>query len=157
MSETQAALQINFFLSLGPVTTITSSTSRNTLTHHNAHNNSKHIEELYDKRSNKAESNLLVVQETLKQHITIFAPVLELCPHLDIILAHMLVLRLGWQVKEVDFTTKMTEWSEDDCRKVGRSMATFMREFQQGETAVEAWRRHYQQMNTLLNEVEGEF
>ena len=103
------------------------------------------------------ESNLLVVQETLKQHITIFAPVLELCPHLDIILAHMLVLRLGWQVKEVDFTTKMTEWSEDDCRKVGRSMATFMREFQQGKTAVEAWRRHYQQMNTLLNEVEGEF
>ena len=103
------------------------------------------------------ESNLLVVQETLKQHITIFAPILERCPHLDIILAHMFVLRLGWQVKEVDFTTKMTEWNEDDCRKVGRSMATFMREFQQGETAIEAWRRHYQQINTLLNEVEGEF
>ena len=69
----------------------------------------------------------------------------------------MFVLRLGWQVKEVDFTTKMTEWSEDDCQKVGKSMATFMREFQQGKTAIEAWRRHYQQINTLLNEVQGEF
>ena len=100
-------------------------------------------------------SNHLAIQEVLNVHKEVLAPVLELCPKFPVILAHMLVLRLGWQVKDVDFTSGMTEWNDDDCRNVGSAFATFMRTFQQGNTAIDAWRRQYPQLNNLFDEVEG--
>ena len=84
-----------------------------------------------------------------------FAPILELCPKFDIILAHMLVLRLGVRVQDVDWTSDMKDWNEEDCRRVGRSMATIMRMVQTGLMAVDSWKRHYVQLNNLFDEVEG--
>ena len=105
-------------------------------------------------RSNNVQDNHCVVEEVFKKY-AILAPALELCPKFPVILAHMLVLRLGWQVKDVDFTSGMTQWNDDDCRNVGRAFATFMRTFQQGNTA-NAWTRQYPQLNNLFHEVEGE-
>ena len=105
-------------------------------------------------RSNDVQNNYCVVGEVFEKY-AILAPALELCPKFPVILAHMLVLRLGWQVRDVDFTSNLSEWDHDDCRNVGSSMATFMRTFQQGNTAIDAWRRQYPQLNNLFDEVEG--
>jgi len=60
-----------------------------------------------------------------------------MCPGLPIILAHMLVFRLGIRVQDVDWTSDMKDWVATDCRYVGRSMATLLRMVQKGEDAVE--------------------
>ena len=112
-------------------------------------------EAIYARRTNKVESNFVVIREVFKQHNKVLAPALDVCPNLDIIVAHMLVFRLGWAVKDVGFTSKMTEWDEQDCRRVGRSIMTFMRTLQQGVTATEAWKLHYPQLNLLFDECEG--
>ena len=110
----------------------------------------RNTEKIYQKRSNKVESNLFAVQLIFREYSELLSPALECCPNLDTILAHMLVLRLGWSVHDVDFTSKMSEWNYDDCRKVGRSMATIFRVVQQGNTAIESWRLHYPQLNSLF-------
>ena len=67
----------------------------------------------------------------------------------------MLVFRIGLSVKDVSFMSKMIDWDEDDCRRVGRSISTFMRTFQQGQTAIDAWTLNYPQLTILFNEAEG--
>jgi len=84
-----------------------------------------------------------------------FAPILELCPKFDIILAHMLVFRLGVKVEDVDWTSDMKKWSQLDCRRVGRSMATIMRMVQTGSMAVDAWKKQYVQLHHLFDVVVG--
>ena len=102
------------------------------------------------------QANLFFIKVALKKKENdFFAPVLELFPNFDVLLAHVLVLRLGMQAKDVEFTKKMSEFDEQDCRRVGMSMATFMREFEQGETAVAAWKLHYTQLNILFDEDGG--
>jgi len=44
---------------------------------------------------------------------------------------------------------------KQDCRRVGRSMATFMRSVPTGAMAVDAWARHYPQTIILFDEVPG--
>jgi len=39
--------------------------------------------------------------------------------------------------------------------RVGCSVAAFLRNFQTGEAALEAWKLHYVQLTPLLNEIEG--
>ena len=118
---------------------------------HNNATTQNNTEEIYARRSNIVERNFLAIQEVFKKHDTVVKPALDICPNLPLILAHMLVLHLGWQVKDIDFTSSMSEWNDDDCRYVGRSMATFMRTFQQGNTALDAWRRQYPQLNNLFD------
>jgi len=67
----------------------------------------------------------------------------------------MLVFRLGVKVEDVDWTSDMKKWNEEDCRRVGRSMATIMRMVQTGLMAVDSWKRQYVQLNNLFDEVEG--
>jgi len=101
------------------------------------------------------ETNLIHIKEVMSKYPDQFAPILELCPKFDIILAHMLVLRLGVQVKDVDWTSDMKDWNEEDCRRVGRSMATIMRMVQTGLMAVDSWKRQYVQLHHLFDEVVG--
>ena len=65
-----------------------------------------------------------------------FAPLLEMCPHLDVILAHMKIKCFGLLVQDVDWTSDMTDWSEEDCKRVGRSIVTLLHMVQTGEGAV---------------------
>ena len=112
-------------------------------------------EELYAKRSNDVQKNHIEVQEVFKKHDAVLAPLLVLCPSLGIIIAHMLVLRFGFTVKDIDFTSKMTEWGDEDCRRVGASISTIMRFVQTGQTAIDAWRLQYPQLNDLFTKNEG--
>ena len=112
-------------------------------------------EEIYKPRTNKVETNLFIIREVMSRYPDDLAPLLKLCPKFDIILAHMLVFRLGVRVQEVDWTSDMKDWNEEDCRRVGRSMATVMRMVQTGLAAAEAWKKRYVQLGVLFDEVEG--
>ena len=111
-------------------------------------------EEIYSQRSNNKNQNLKRISSVMGKHEEQFAPLLELCPGLKMILAHMLVLRLGIRVQEVSWTSEMTIWMETDLKRVGRPMATILRYVQTGTASVDAWRNNYPQLD-LLFEVQG--
>jgi len=50
----------------------------------------------------------------------------------------------------------MCDWTTEDYRKVGNSLATFVRKRKTGVSAIKAWRDHYKQLDILFSEVEGE-
>jgi len=58
-------------------------------------------------------------------------------------------------VQKVDWTTDMADWGDEDCKRVGSSLATFIRKRKTGEAAIDAWRLHYPQLNILFNDIEG--
>ena len=101
------------------------------------------------------ETNLIHIKKVMSKYPDEFAPILELCPNFEIILAHMLVFRLGWRVEDVDWTSDMKDWNEKDCRRVGRAMSTVMRMVQTGLMALDAWKKHYVQLNIFFDKVEG--
>jgi len=101
------------------------------------------------------ETNLIHIKEVMSKYPDEFAPILELCPKFDVVLAHMLVFRLGMKVEDVDWTSDMKDWNEEDSRRVGRAMATIMRMVQTGLMAVDAWKKHYVQLSNLFDEIEG--
>jgi len=111
-------------------------------------------EEIHDLRSNQIANIIRAIRETFRKHESQLHPLLAICPNLDIVIGHMFVLRLGVRVQEVSWTKDMQDWTEEDCRRVGRSFATIQRMVQKGENAVDAWRRHYPQLDLLL-EIDG--
>ena len=58
-------------------------------------------------------------------------------------------------MQDVDWTSDMKDWNEEDCRRVGRSMATVMRMVQTGLMAVDSWKKQYVQLHHLFDEVVG--
>jgi len=50
----------------------------------------------------------------------------------------------------------MNDWTTEDCRKVGNSLATFIRKRKTGASAIKAWQNNYKQLDILFSEVEGE-
>jgi len=114
-------------------------------------------EELYALRSRDITVDRLKIKTLMKNtYKDEFEPLLEMCPNLDVILAHIKIKRFGLLVQEVSWTSDMVDWSEEDCRRVGRSMATLLRMVQKGEMAVDAWKKHYPQLCGLF-EVEAGF
>ena len=73
-------------------------------------------EQIYEKRSNSSAQNLQHVIRVIAENEMAFMPVLKLCPNLPIILAHMMVIHLGFSVRTVSWTSKMTEWTEEVSR-----------------------------------------
>ena len=71
------------------------------------------------------------------------------------ILAFVLVQRLRWRVETIDFTSDMKNFSVEDCRRIGRSIATLLRTRRNGKAAIAAWRIQYAQLGPLLDKVEG--
>jgi len=106
---------------------------------------------LYEKRKRKEIS----VGEIFGENEELFAPLLVRCPRFAVILNFILENKVGFRVKDVDWTSKMTEWGEEECKIVGRSLATLIRKRKTGQTAVDAWRLHYMQLKVLFEEVEG--
>jgi len=58
-------------------------------------------------------------------------------------------------VRKVDWTLEMTEWGEEENKRVGNNLATFVRNMKTGEHAIDAWRRNYSQLEILFTEVPG--
>ena len=110
----------------------------------------KIAEGIFRRRTNDPRANTILVKEIFLNNNATLSPVLELCPNFASIIAHMLVLRLGWTVGKVDYTLTMISWDESICRLVGRSMATYIQNFQSPASAVEAWRLNYPQLNSLF-------
>ena len=77
------------------------------------------------------------------------------CLHQIINNRYILEDRFGFRVQHVDWTRIMTDWRDEDCRRVGSSLATFLRKRKTGDAAIDAWRLHYAQLNILFEEVEG--
>ena len=82
-------------------------------------------------------------------------PMVERCPTFAIVLSHILLNKMGFRAQEVDFTSEMVDWEEEERRRVGRSFAFFLQKRKTGAVAVDAWRRQYQQLEILFKEVIG--
>jgi len=70
-------------------------------------------EEVYGKRSNSSVQNLHHIRSVITENEMAFKPVLNICPNLPIIIAHMMVIHVGISVRTVSWTSKMTEWTEE--------------------------------------------
>ena len=115
----------------------------------------KMAEEIYEARSKKFEENASSVKKTFNDDEEQFRPLLERCPAFETILAHILLNKLGFRAQEVDITSEMIDWKEEDCRRVGHSFAFFLRKRKAGEVAVDTWRKQYPQLEVLFEEVIG--
>ena len=115
----------------------------------------KLAEDIYEAKSNNYKSNYIHVERIVEANESLFAPLLSLCPKFRVIIAYILEDRLGWRVQKVDWTKSMKDWSNDDCRRVGCSLATFIRKRKTGDAAISAWRLHYAQLGLLFENCEG--
>ena len=127
--------------------------------HNDIHDTTQHTrllaDDIYKERSQKVEININNVKAVFDNQPDRFEKLLSLCPNFHIILAHALVLRLGVRVEEVDWTRDTMDWDPEDCRLVGRAIATVMRMCQTGEATLGAWKLNYPQLSLLFEEVEG--
>jgi len=56
----------------------------------------------------------------------IFAEVLFKFPMFSTMLSHLVIVRLGFRVETVSKESLMENWGEKECRRVGRSMCTYV-------------------------------
>jgi len=73
----------------------------------------------------------------------LLAPTLIICPKFKTILSYILADRFGLRVRAVDKDLELKDWGNDECQKVGVSLAMFIRSRESGATAVEAWKNQY--------------
>ena len=66
------------------------------------------------------------LQEIFEDDEILFSPLLERCPRFIDILRFILENKFSFRVKNVDWTKKMTDWGEEECKIVGRSLAAFI-------------------------------
>ena len=113
-------------------------------------------EDLYSTKTNNHKANFTHLKKAFDNNIQLLNPLTTRCPDFRTILAFSLADRFGFRVKKIDQETTMSEWTMEDCRKVGNSLATFIRRHKTGALAIKAWRDRYQQLDILFREVEGE-
>ena len=112
-------------------------------------------EEIYASRSDKQEKNLELIDRIFVEKEELVRSLMEECPRFNIILSHMLVLRFGVKVLEVDGKTTAKNWTENDCRRIGRAVATMLRERASGKDAMRAWKSQYKAVIVLMDRVGG--
>lgn len=105
-------------------------------------------------RSNSYKSNIVHINHIFKENEELVVPLLARCSRFKIILSFVIEDRIGFQVKKIDWTKEMKDWGELECKCVGRSLATFLWKRKMSEVAVDAWRKHYAQLNVLFTEIE---
>jgi len=115
----------------------------------------KLAESIYESRSKGFNENVTVVERIFGEIVELLKPLMDRCPTFAKILAHILLNKMGFRAREVDWTSEMVDWGEEESRRVGRSFANFLRQRKTGEVAVDAWRKQYQQLEILFEEVIG--
>jgi len=73
-------------------------------------------EEVYGKRSNSSVQNLHHIRSVMAENEMAFMPLLNICPNLPVVIAHMMVIHVGISVRTVSWTSKMTDWTEEVSR-----------------------------------------
>jgi len=112
-------------------------------------------EELYATRSSNHKSNFIHINRIFDENPDMLAGLTSRCPKFNVILSFLLEDRFGLSVKKVDWTKRLESWDEEDLKRVGCSVATFLRKRKTGDAAMDAWRLEYAQLGTLFREVEG--
>ena len=112
-------------------------------------------EEVLAMRSNNHRSNYIHVKRIFDEREELVRELMELCPSFGMILAFILEHRFGYRVRKVDDRLEIAHWGQEECKRVGCSLATFLRKRKTGDVAVAAWRLHYPALNVLFDEVEG--
>ena len=112
-------------------------------------------EKMYSLRSSNKKSNFYHVNKTMDEEVEFFAPIIARCPNFNVLIGHVMINSLTLSVHRVSDTLKIQEWGEEECRKVGSSLALFLRKRKTGATAMEAWRLHFVQTKRLFDEIEG--
>ena len=92
--------------------------------------------EVYQLKTNKYGSNLARVKDVFAEHDKLLAPLNTRCPRFSCIIAEILVNKLRFSAKEVDYQSKTEDWGEEECRKVGMSMSPYLKDTQTGEAAL---------------------
>ena len=112
---------------------------------------------VYELKTSKYDSNLSLITLLFAEHEheVLLAPLLARCPNFPSIVAEMLVNKLRFSAKEVDFKSRTEDWGEEECRKVGMSMSPYLKDTQTGEAALHGWKLNFPQIETLLDEIEG--
>ena len=110
---------------------------------------------LFEGREDDYENNLVMIEKAFAEDdkTELVAKLVEKCPPIKMILAHMLENRFGWTAQEVSWKSVMGEWDEEDCRRVGQSLAYFARKRKTGKVAVDAWKKNYAQLEELFVEL----
>jgi len=94
-------------------------------------------------RSKEFEENEISVSKAFSENVKLLRPLLARCPVFARILAHILLNKLAFRAQEIDWTSEMVDWGEEESRRVGHSFANFLRQRKTGEVAVDAWRKQY--------------
>ena len=97
-------------------------------------------------RSNNYKSNFQLLKRVFKENEVLLAPTQIICPKFKTMLSYILADRFGLRVHAVDKDLEMKDWGNDECRKVGMSLATLFRSRETGAAAVEAWTNQYDQV-----------
>jgi len=113
-------------------------------------------EELYNTKTNNRKSNFAQLKKAFNSIKELLNPLTTRCPDFRTILAYALADSFGFRVQKINEATTMNEWTMEDCRKVGNSLATFIKKRKTGTSAIKAWQKHYKQLDVLFSEVEGE-
>ena len=106
-------------------------------------------------RSQSATKNIEMVDRLFTENRALVKHLLQLCPRISTICGHMLVYRFGMKILEVSPTSTPKSWTSEDCRRVGRSVATLLRTRGSVDSAMLSWRQEYRQLDTLFDGVEG--
>jgi len=95
-------------------------------------------EKVYEVRSPNYRSNHVHIEQLFQENEELVEHLMIVCPNFKVIFSYILEDRLGFWVKKVDWTKHMKDWGLQDCKRVGCSLATFIRKRKTGEAAVSA-------------------
>jgi len=113
-------------------------------------------EELYNTRKQNHKANFVQLKRAFDSNRELLNPLTTRCPEFRTILAYSLADRFGVRVQNINKDSDRVDWTTKDCRRIGCSLATFIRKRKTGEAAIKAWRNQYKQLDVLFSEVEGE-
>ncbi len=67
------------------------------------------------------QQNFDYVKGEFRENAALVAPLVERCPPIETILAHVLLNRFGWRAQGISWTSEMKGWGEEDWRRAGRA------------------------------------
>jgi len=97
--------------------------------------------ELYENRSNNHKSNFVHVDRIFNENSAFLEPLMTACPHIKIVLSHILTNNFGFSVKNVAYVTPMIDFTEEDCQRIATALAFFLRKRKTAEVALEVSER----------------
>ena len=112
-------------------------------------------EKIYEERAADHIENVAHVNSIFEEEKELFSSLVERCPGFVTILSFILENRFHRVVREVDKELNLTDWGDEECRRVGCSLSTFIRKRKTGAVAIDAWRLNYIQLDVLFKEVVG--